>query len=600
MEEVVGADAAPRASVDGDAAPAEPPAGSKVPVLAEGRRIDHLYCTREDVEVAATGIVGEIEARAEEARAEVTAAFEERIAAMRERQEELLAKIAEVAEAKIKVLQKQVEGMQMGSYPSAPPEDPDQQPDPNAYLLDADAVINFKPGEEDFKEKIKLFGSIDESSTYASHTMVRGPALGVLKVQVPSFLWIYACDRVGLRRKEGGDAITVTFSAPEFFESLEIEDKKDGRYKVSFIPTKEGQFMLHLAVGPDGSAEYLKGSPFPLTVRQPTEYSRIAADAEVEGKARIGLVGEPCVPDPLGHLHHPSGLDFDYSGRFIFVVDQSNHRIQVFDAAGSGHEHQALYAFGKKGFSTRDFDTPCDVVVDDFDRVVVSDLLNHRLQVFQFSPRSVELTHLRSVGGKGTGEGQFEFPKGLGITQHGHLLVCDSGNHRVQVFDMNDDFKFLKEFGKQGVEAGDFTSPLDVAVNFGGEVLVADMCNRIQVFDSEYAFRHSFGVRGHKEGQFKYPTNICVDNENVLYVCDQGNHRMQVLSAVDGSFVHKWGGAKKTPGGEGEGEEPPPAEEEEGGAPPEWLGIRNPAGIAVNADGMVVVSDFHHNTLFVF
>lgn len=35
--------------------------------------------------------------------------------------------------------------------------------------------------------------------------------------------------------------------------------------------------------------------------------------------------------------------------------------------------------------------------------------------------------------GLSQGPGQFSFPKGLGLTENGGLLVCDSANHRVQV-----------------------------------------------------------------------------------------------------------------------------------------------------------------------
>jgi len=48
-----------------------------------------------------------------------------------------------------------------------------------------------------------------------------------------------------------------------------------------------------------------------------------------------------------------------------------------------------------------------------------------------------------------------------------------------------------------------------------------------------------------------------------------------------------------------EGEEAPPTEE---GEPVklEWIGIKAPSAIAVNAEGTVLVSDYHWSEIFVF
>jgi hypothetical protein len=69
---------------------------------------------------------------------------------------------------------------------------------------------------------------------------------------------------------------------------------------------------------------------------------------------------------------------------------------------------------------------------------------------------------------------------------------------------------------------------------------------------------------------------------------------MQVFDASTGSFIHKWGGFKKKKKAD---EEPPEDDEEK---PVEWLGLKCPAGVAVNADGSVVVTDYKLNAIFAF
>lgn len=125
---------------------------------------------------------------------------------------------------------------------------------------------------------------------------------------------------------------------------------------------------------------------------------------------------------------------------------------------------------------------------------------------------------------------------------------------------------------------------------------MSDMNNRIQIFDNQSKFLRMFGRQGRKDGEFNYPVSLVTNDENALFVCDQGNHRVQVFHATDGQFIHKWGGTRKKK--KVDGEEPP--DEESGEKPNEWVGVRNPAGVAVNADGTVVVTDYRSNSIFAF
>lgn len=556
------------------------------------RRLDALYCTRETAASRVKDIVAEVESRAEAARQEVSVAITERIQALQERQKELISSIEKVARQKAAALQAQKKAIETGACRPAPIMHPDHDPtpDPSQFLLCADSIINFKIGEGDFLEKIPEFGSITESSTYSCLSYVRGPALGVLKVGNPTHAYVFSCDKDGTRRKEGGDNVVAELSTPEAFDSLEVTDLKDGRYKVSFVPRQIGNFTLRILAGNQGEpGEDVRDGPFPLTVQDPTEYKLIGAEDQ-EAKPRIGEQMDPS--GTFGNLGHPSGCDFDHTGRFLFVADQANHRIQIFD---TGDGHTPVHTFGNKGLGRINFDSPCDLVVDHENRVVVSDLLNHRLQVFQFVARTQSLNHVRSV------ENSFHFPKGLGTTDHGQLLVCDSGNHRVQIFNMIDDFSFVREFGTHGSGKGQFVTPLDVAVNRAGEIVVADACDRIQVFNEQGEFLRQIGGKGRRDGLFNYPCSITIDDEDQLYVCDQGNNRIQVLKCSDGTFLHQWGGKKKKPAGDGEEEAAPADDEaEKPDAPPPQPKMVKPWGIAVNSRGLACVSDYDSHVLFTF
>ena len=64
----------------------------------------------------------------------------------------------------------------------------------------------------------------------------------------------------------------------------------------------------------------------------------------------------------------------------------------------------------------------------------------------------------------------------------GHLMVCDSFNHRIQVFDLSG--KFVAKFGTKGSEMGEFNIPVSAAVLSDGKIVVSDFRNRrIQIFE---------------------------------------------------------------------------------------------------------------------
>ena len=62
------------------------------------------------------------------------------------------------------------------------------------------------------------------------------------------------------------------------------------------------------------------------------------------------------------------------------------------------------------------------------------------------------------------------------------LMVSDTLNHRIQVFDLSG--KFVAKFGTEGSGMGEFTTPVSAAVLSDGKIVVSDLTNsRIQIFE---------------------------------------------------------------------------------------------------------------------
>jgi DNA-binding beta-propeller fold protein YncE len=455
-----------------------------------------------------------------------------------------------------------------------------------------DEVISFVSKKaKELRENIDTFGLVDGTSTYASESIAKGPLIeGPLKVGFKTWLLVRANDLHGKQRREGGDKLQICFSednkTKKHFE-WDLVDNEDGTYKLNVVPCAEGNFTLSLEFeNPmvEGETEPVQGSPFAIQVTAPFDYSQLGDD-------NFGQAGTPWVDDEIGFLRRPIGLQFDPKAEFVFVSDQCNDRLQVFKT----DTKESVCCFGKKGSGPKDLNTPGYIVADREDRVIVSDMLNHRLQVLSFNRNTCQLWHLRAVGCQGSEPGQLSFPRGVALTQTGFLLVCDSGNHRVQALNVNKEFCYAYEFGGLGTEDGKFSQPYDIAVNSKDEVFVTDSCHRVQVFNTDGKFLRSFGKRGKSAGKFRHPTSITVDSEDSVFICDQSNHRVQVFTS-DGEFKHKWGGYSKVMGAADENDD-------EGRASPvpepgEWYGLRTPAGVTVSPAGRVLVSDYDKHVVF--
>ena len=168
-----------------------------------------------------------------------------------------------------------------------------------------------------------------------------------------------------------------------------------------------------------------------------------------------------------GQIKFPWGLSLDSNGNII-VVDGGNKFIKFFSPVG-----KFLTKMG--GPSSRSNHFHC---VQSGGDLIVSDYCDDNVKGFT---RKGYYKYQISTRGKGNGE--FSNPRCLSVTKSGHVLsVCDKGNHRVQVFEMNG--KFVGQFGKEGSNLGELKYPGSVALLSNGQIVVSDSWNhRIEIFN---------------------------------------------------------------------------------------------------------------------
>ena len=142
-------------------------------------------------------------------------------------------------------------------------------------------------------------------------------------------------------------------------------------------------------------------------------------------------------------------------------------------------------------------------------------------------------------GEGGSGNGMFNNPLGVAVTDKDEILVADCLNHRVQVFDSNG--TFLRSFGHKGEKAGEFNRPFGIAINKDRKIFVADQDNhRVQIFSWEGRHLGSFGGQGSLDSQLSNPWGLSLDTTGNVIVADTGNKLIKMFTP-DGRFVMKIG-----------------------------------------------------------
>ncbi len=176
-----------------------------------------------------------------------------------------------------------------------------------------------------------------------------------------------------------------------------------------------------------------------------------------------------------------------------------------------------------------------------------------------------------SFGSEGTGNGQFNFPRGIAIDANNNIWVADGANHRVQKF--NAKGQYVSKFGSFGSANGQFKTPVDIAIDASGNLWVTDAENaRVQKFNSKGEYLSQFGVYGTGAGAFIEPTGIAIDGSGNLWVTDHRYARAEEFNSK-GEYI------RTIPSGAGAPE------------------LNGPAGVAIDPEGHVWIASQSDNRL---
>lgn len=219
-------------------------------------------------------------------------------------------------------------------------------------------------------------------------------------------------------------------------------------------------------------------------------------------------------------LKVPLGLAVGPDGR-IYVADSGIGQIVVFDP----DLEEIVGTFGVPG---KELQRPTDVAIsrDGLTAFVVDSSLH---KVLRFDLRSGK--QVGSIGTRGTGDGEFNFPVALATDADGNLFVIDSMNSRLQIF--APDGSYLDQFGTLSTTFGGFVRPKDVAIDDRGFIYVTDAAfNNIQIFSPELDLLTFVGQGGTELDSFNLPTGVKVRGDEIAVV-DQIRGRVVVFRYIE-------------------------------------------------------------------
>ena len=339
------------------------------------------------------------------------------------------------------------------------------------------------------------------------------------------------CVTVEIKDEQGQECVT----------EVRMDDNKNGFYNISYYPRVQGTFKLLLKV----NGEHVSGSPFTVIVKPFHVKPVLSFGKEGLGggmfKYPLGVAvtdgDEIVVADENNHrvqvfdsngtflrsfghkgenageFIYPNGIAID-NDKKVFVADMGNHRVQILSWEG-----RHLGSFGGKGSLDSQLSYPWGLSLDSTGNVIVADTGNKLIKIFTPDGRFV-----MKIGGQGS----FSFP--IHCVQCGeYFIVSDSNEHCIKVFNRQGHFQY--KFGKQGVGDGEFNNPWFLSVTQSKRLLVCDRYNnRIQVFKVDGTFVQKFGSKCSKSAELAGPVSSALLSNGQIVVSELDNHRIQIFA----------------------------------------------------------------------
>ncbi|CAF4729948.1 unnamed protein product [Rotaria sp. Silwood1] len=229
-------------------------------------------------------------------------------------------------------------------------------------------------------------------------------------------------------------------------------------------------------------------------------------------------------------LYSPYGVNFD--GYFnMYVADTVNHRIQQYSPRSNVGKTVAGVT-SAPNTSLAQFNNPTAVDFDSNGIMYILDTLNYR--VLKWTLGDTFGTVVVNGRGSGTTLDKIGLSYAMFIDQQNNIYVSEYGNHRVTkwIYGNNTVGQLVAGTSILGTTADKLNSPWGIYVDANNVLYVADRLNhRIQKWPAGAAIGDTIAGQSTVAGSWSYqlssPTAVIFDQYGYMYVLDAGNLRIQ-------------------------------------------------------------------------
>ena len=219
-----------------------------------------------------------------------------------------------------------------------------------------------------------------------------------------------------------------------------------------------------------------------------------------------------------GQFNTPSGVAIHEDTHQIFIVNEFNHRVEIFTEAG-----EFLCQLGVGQLSR-----PYGIAIHG-DSVYVSCWVDHTVNKFSIN----EMCRVRRIGGRGSNSGQLSYPLQLTTDYIGHVFIADYYNSRICIYDP--DLNHLRNIAHLFISL-----QFDVKVSHDRLYVLCPSSNPcIQILTLEGDMVHSLINCGRRIDVLN-PQFLCLDSLNNFVISDFGTNTIRVFSP-EGNLLHTIG-----------------------------------------------------------
>jgi sugar lactone lactonase YvrE len=330
----------------------------------------------------------------------------------------------------------------------------------------------------------------------------------------------------------------------------------------------------------------------------------------VAGNGIAGFSGDGGIAT-TGKIYSPYGLATDHSGN-LFFADMSNMsgrvscRIREVNASGVMTTVAGTGVFGYSGdggaATNAQLRSCYGVAVDGMGNLFIADTASSRIRKVDTNGIITTVAGNSYSGFSGDGgaatHATLSFPFGIMVDTNGNLFIADTGNNRIRKVDTNGIITTVAGNSSPGFsgDGGAATNaslrePQGLAMDANGNLLIADTGNyRVRQVDiyggiTTLAGNGSAtysGDNGTATNAGMYPYTVAVDGYGDVLIADYGNNRIRqvdpygIITTLAGTNAYGYNGD---------------------GLAATNTRLNNPAGVAMDGYGRVVIADTYNSRI---